>query len=428
MRVVIRVVVFLLALLVVAAHGSAAFGAAGPVVVHPNWRVVASGSLEAVSVEAVGTDRYAVIFRGSTAGVQLTLIDKQTDAEETLSPPSCSPVVNGLLLLGGPWLMVECGNTGPPDTYMLYNIPSGQWSPFTVSSACGFLCGVPGAIGSYWVQLADFRLHSPDLIYLQNIQSGTVMPDPVSPGGPIYDDLSTPAGTAPLCPPLRYPTDYTYFPTPQPGSLRFYGDFALLFGQQLVGSGPSADPGAHVASLRRCNSDLNLTFPVPSGHDLYGEPLASSAAVMETVDGKTLDGWLLPTLQRFMFTPPAATQVGSCGGLPPVAPADPNEVIPVALTARTIYVRNFCGTQRLWAASLPSPASLIRCRVPNVRGKTLASARASIRSAHCRIGNVAQAYSTHITAGRVISQQPKPGSILARSAKLHLVLSRGKRQ
>ena len=425
MRVVVRVVVFLLALVVVAAPGSVAFGAAGPVVVHPNWRVVAPNEPSSV----VANDRYVGILHGYTGRVQLTLIDEQTGAEEMLSPPSCWQL-SAPLLLGGPWLMVGCGNPDTPDlTYMLYNIASGQWTPFTISSQCSGPCSVV-AIGSYWVKILSppAMYHLPPVAYLQNIQTGSLISDPVSPGGQIYDDLSAPAGPTRLCAPLSYPTVYTPAGA-QPGSVAFYGDFALLVGQHLVGTGPNAVPGPRVASLQRCNSGLNMTIPFPSDIDLMnsGEPFASSAAVMVTVDGKALDGWLLPSLQRFSLTPPAATQVKPCGGNPPGSPVEQNEVIPVALSARTIYVRNRCGTQQLWAASLPSPAELVQCVVPNVRGTTLTSARAAVWAAHCRIGHVGHAYSTHTRAGRVMSQKPKPGKILAKGAQLHLVLSRGKR-
>ena len=76
----------------------------------------------------------------------------------------------------------------------------------------------------------------------------------------------------------------------------------------------------------------------------------------------------------------------------------------------------------------PSPESRARCVVPSVKGKTLASARAAIRAAHCQLGTVMQAHSTNIKNGRVISQKPQSGARPANGSKVQLVLSLGKRR
>jgi hypothetical protein len=78
--------------------------------------------------------------------------------------------------------------------------------------------------------------------------------------------------------------------------------------------------------------------------------------------------------------------------------------------------------------SLPSPGSLERCVVPSVKGKTLASARAAIRAAHCQLGKVTHAHSTNIKNSRVISQEPRSGTRLPNGSKVQLVLSLGKRR
>jgi hypothetical protein len=412
MRVVIRAVVTVFAL-VVALPASSAVSAARPVLVHPRWRVVVSELLYAGA-----NDRYVGIVHGYKGGGQLTLIDEQPGQEEALTPPNCSRLNSPVdqLQLGGPWLMVGCGDPGTSDfTYMLYNIPGGQWTPFAISPQCPGFCHVV-AVGGDWVKILsndELTIYSPDIAYLQNIQTGSFVRDPVSSGGRIYDDLSAPSGSTPLCAPLRYPTFY-YHSGPEPGSLAFYGPFALIANQRVVES-------PIVTSLRRCNSRLNLV--IPSGTNQSG-PLASSGAVIVTPDGKTLDGWLLPSLRRFVLTAPREIHVRPCDHISPGSPViQRNEVIPAALTAGTIYVRPLCGT-RLWAASLPSPESLVRCMVPNLKGKTVASARAAIRAAHCRIGAVAHAYSTQIKAGRVISQKPAPGKMRARGTDVQLVLSR----
>ena len=63
------------------------------------------------------------------------------------------------------------------------------------------------------------------------------------------------------------------------------------------------------------------------------------------------------------------------------------------------------------------------CRVPNVRGRTAAQARAAIRRAGCRVGTVRRRKSAAAANGRVISQSPRAGARVARGTRVNLVLS-----
>jgi hypothetical protein len=74
-----------------------------------------------------------------------------------------------------------------------------------------------------------------------------------------------------------------------------------------------------------------------------------------------------------------------------------------------------------------SPPKTVRCVVPNVKGKPLATAKARIAAAHCRTGAVTRARSRTVAKGKVISQRPKAGTKLASGAKVSLVVSRGRR-
>jgi hypothetical protein len=65
------------------------------------------------------------------------------------------------------------------------------------------------------------------------------------------------------------------------------------------------------------------------------------------------------------------------------------------------------------------------CVVPNVRGKTLPSARRAIARTHCRIGKIRRAYSKIVKKARVISEKPKPGTQLPSRARVNLLVSRG---
>jgi peptide/nickel transport system substrate-binding protein len=69
-----------------------------------------------------------------------------------------------------------------------------------------------------------------------------------------------------------------------------------------------------------------------------------------------------------------------------------------------------------------------RCVVPSVRGKTLRAARVAIRHGTCRMGRVQRRFSSRVKAGRVVSQRPRAGARLAANARVHLVVSKGKRR
>jgi alpha-tubulin suppressor-like RCC1 family protein len=68
----------------------------------------------------------------------------------------------------------------------------------------------------------------------------------------------------------------------------------------------------------------------------------------------------------------------------------------------------------------------VKCKVPNVRGKTLAGARSVIVAATCSVGKVTKAYSG-APKGRVISQSPRPGATLPAASPVNLGVSRGPR-
>ncbi len=88
-------------------------------------------------------------------------------------------------------------------------------------------------------------------------------------------------------------------------------------------------------------------------------------------------------------------------------------------------------------ASASSPTGVVvrgrrtqvrRCVVPNLRGKTLRASRAAIRRGRCRMGQVQRRFSSRMKAGRVVAQRPRAGARLAPNARVHLVVSKGKRR
>lgn len=65
------------------------------------------------------------------------------------------------------------------------------------------------------------------------------------------------------------------------------------------------------------------------------------------------------------------------------------------------------------------------CKVPKVRGKTLARAKSAITKANCRLGKVRRQASKKVKRGHVISQSPKAGTRRAYGSKVTVVVSRG---
>jgi hypothetical protein len=68
------------------------------------------------------------------------------------------------------------------------------------------------------------------------------------------------------------------------------------------------------------------------------------------------------------------------------------------------------------------------CTVQDVKGQTLPAAKRTIARANCRVGKIRRAYSKSVKRGRVISQKPKPYTVLPNRGKVNLVVSRGRKR
>jgi beta-lactam-binding protein with PASTA domain len=64
--------------------------------------------------------------------------------------------------------------------------------------------------------------------------------------------------------------------------------------------------------------------------------------------------------------------------------------------------------------------------VPKITGMKLKRARAALTAAHCAVGKVKRAYSTH-KKNTIFKQSPKAGTKLANGAKVNVTVSRGRR-
>lgn len=74
------------------------------------------------------------------------------------------------------------------------------------------------------------------------------------------------------------------------------------------------------------------------------------------------------------------------------------------------------------SATPPQPVPTVRCIVPRVIGFRLATARARIVRANCRVGRVRRARSRRV--GRVLSQSPHARSVRPRGTRVNLVVGR----
>jgi hypothetical protein len=88
--------------------------------------------------------------------------------------------------------------------------------------------------------------------------------------------------------------------------------------------------------------------------------------------------------------------------------------------------RSVCRLTANGALSVTGKFTLGRCVVPNVRGKTLSAAKRQLEAHSCKAGKIKRAFSSSVTAGRVISQHPTAGSRLKRGGRVSLTVSKGK--
>ncbi len=130
-RVAVRIVVSVLAVLVAAPLASAAVSKSSPGLSKVKWRLV----VRSVRIDFTkANDRYVAFLHGSSLPGRLTLIDEQTGRSRQLSGPNCANPAPQVF--GGPWLLVTCFTPLTPAAYQLYDLSSGRWVPFQVSSQC----------------------------------------------------------------------------------------------------------------------------------------------------------------------------------------------------------------------------------------------------------------------------------------------------
>lgn len=75
----------------------------------------------------------------------------------------------------------------------------------------------------------------------------------------------------------------------------------------------------------------------------------------------------------------------------------------------------------------PQRGELVRrtCKVPRVKGRTIAAARRAIRAAGCRVGRTRARYGTTARKGRVVATLPPAGSRIAATRPVTILVARG---
>lgn len=101
------------------------------------------------------------------------------------------------------------------------------------------------------------------------------------------------------------------------------------------------------------------------------------------------------------------------------APTDPGGAPDVSLPIQPGECAGDAGNQ-------PVLATKETCKVPNVKGMTLAAAKRELKAGDCVLGKVRTAFSAKVKKGRVISQSLRPGKTARLGSKVNLVVSKGK--
>jgi hypothetical protein len=115
---------------------------------------------------------------------------------------------------------------------------------------------------------------------------------------------------------------------------------------------------------------------------------------------------------------PAPSAPGTGGGDPapasPATPPAPGSRMPASPPAIAPATRPANAPRR----------SAARCRVPNLRGRTLAAARRALRARNCRIGVVTRVRARGVARGRVLSHRPRAGRVLPTGTRVNVRVRR----
>lgn len=317
-----------------------------PVVSPPFRREGRAGSIWAGS-------RYLVADNGTS----VTLIDDQTGQVKTVSHAGCVALgPSALEPLDLPWVTFNCPpgilggiGIGPPAPE-LYSPATGQWQ--AVSPSPGVLCPgtgctdryFPEAAGSAWLQYDHESCdtggqHCSSSSVFQNLSTGELRHDPSR--GATTVDLNAPDLSETACRPLTVPmTDELYAPAPVPGSLTFYGSFAVAIG---------GDKNGPRVYLERCGTRLHrlLTTAPLAADPVVG---ANTREVVWMSHPHFLSALTLPGLRPFTIRLPRRLIARTC------SPGYYSTcVAQIALTTHRLYLLTASYPEQVWTAPNPLP-------------------------------------------------------------------------
>jgi uncharacterized repeat protein (TIGR01451 family) len=237
------------------------------------------------------------------------------------------------------------------------------------------------------------------------------------------------------------------FPAQREGDVAFSGTFTDA--QTVTGTatwrGPFCQDGRPVVTWNATTSspplaDLAVTLADSADPVLLGDRLAYTATVRNSGPMSAPAAALtqtLPTPTRLESVTPSQ---GTCAESPGVVTCElgtlavgGSATVEVVVTpARELELTSsvtVSGTrqdpERANDSATERTAVEAPCLVPNVKGRSLATARRAITGANCRTRRVTHRFSRSIKTGRVISQAPRPRTRGPKLAAVDLVVSRG---
>jgi IPT/TIG domain/PASTA domain len=151
------------------------------------------------------------------------------------------------------------------------------------------------------------------------------------------------------------------------------------------------------------NADVQ---PLPSVSSVSPSSGSTSGGTTVTITGQNFEG---TTAVSFGATPAASFTVLSDNVITAVTRASSAGTVDVTLKNP--------GQSPTTAADRFTFAKAVKCMVPKLKGKTLKAARKALKKAHCRLGKVKGPKGKK---ARIKKQKPKPGTVLARGAKVRV--------
>ena len=188
---------------------------------------------------------------------------------------------------------------------------------------------------------------------------------------------------------------------------RFPGTATTAFWLPLLEDGQVRQPFATTTGLEAL---VNVDVESDADHDGFGDDTQdcapADAAVHDTCAATPAPG------------PSSPASPAPAAGTPPQPPATgPTPASPTSPAPATP------GAPASPPATSPRRTAA-RCRVPNLRGRTLAAARRALRARNCRLGAVTRVRARGVARGRVLSHRPRAGRVLPSGTRVQVRVRR----